>query len=160
MNKKDLLLKYSDYLTLKNYSTGTKKSYKYALNKFLEYCQSHTGMHNDILSYAKSYLVYRFDSGKSWRTVNIDYACIRNLCTYILRLEWDYTMIPRPRTETRLPNLLSGQQVELMINLTKNLKHKTILILLYTSGIRKGELIDLRISDVLNIRRLLGTIYQ
>jgi len=149
MNKRELLTRFSEYLTLKNYSPGTKKSYSFALDQFLKFCQLNAGMHDDIRKYARSYLVYRFDSGKSWRTVNIDYASIRGLCSHVLHLEWDYRMIPRPRTETRLPSLLSSQQVELMINQTKNIKHKTMLIILYTSGIRKGELINLRVSDIL-----------
>ena len=149
MRREELFRRYTEYLTLRNYSNGTKKSYSFALNHFLNYCQTHSGEHADIGSYARSYLVYRFDKGMSWRTVNIDYSSIRGLCEHVMGVSWDYAMIPRPKGESRLPSVLSSQQVERMINQTKNVKHKTILIILYTSGIRLSELLNLRIADIL-----------
>ena len=58
-------------------------------------------------------------------------------------------MIPRPKGESRPPRVLSSQQVVRMINQTKNVKHKTILIILYTSGLRLFELLNLRIANIL-----------
>ena len=75
----------------------------------------------------------------------------------MLYIEWGVKMIPRPRSEVRLPTILSSQQLELMINQTKNLKHKTILIIFYIIGIRKQELINLELFDVLFDRMQLKT---
>jgi site-specific recombinase XerD len=54
-----------------------------------------------------------------------------------------------PRGRSSLPSILSGRQVEAMINTVNNLKHKTIITLNYTTGIRIGELVNLNVSDVL-----------
>jgi len=62
--------------------------------------------------------------------------------------------IERPRTEQRLPDVLSGEEVCAMIDSTKNLKHKVILELLYSGGLRRSELIHLRITDI-DSRRML-----
>lgn len=149
MNKSKLFKQYRDYLILKNYSTATKRAYLNSLKHFFNFCQNHRSEFNGIIAYAKAYLLFRFNQGKSWRTVNIDYSSIKSLCEHVLYIDWDIKMIPRPRGEVRLPTVLSSQQLERMINQTQNLKHKTILIVFYSSGIRKQELINLQISDVL-----------
>jgi len=63
-----------------------------------------------------------------------------------LRVETD--MLERPRREKKLPNVLSKQEVQLLLQHTKNVKHKTMLSFVYACGLRIGELINLRISDI------------
>ena len=84
--REELFRRYTEYLTLRNYSSETKNSYSFVLNHFLNYCQAHSGEYKDIGSYARSYLVNRFDKGMSCRTVNIDYSSIRGLCEHVLRV--------------------------------------------------------------------------
>jgi site-specific recombinase XerD len=48
----------------------------------------------------------------------------------------------------RLPVVLSKEEVSRLINVTDNLKHKTILLLIYSAGLRLEELLDLKISDI------------
>jgi len=64
-------------------------------------------------------------------------------------------MIPRPRGKPSVPTVLSGRQIESMINKTSNLKHKTIILLMYSSGIRINELIQLNNSHLLLDRKQL-----
>ena len=106
MNRTDLIRKYHDYLILKNYSDATMKSYLFSINAFLDFCQLNRGEYSDVTEFGKAYLVCRFKSGKSWRTVNIDYSSIRNLCVYVLEVEWDYTLIPRPKGRKQMPHVL------------------------------------------------------
>jgi site-specific recombinase XerD len=56
--------------------------------------------------------------------------------------------IERPNKEKRLPEVLTESEVLLILKNTINLKHKTILSLLYSGGLRVGELIGLRIQDI------------
>ena len=56
--------------------------------------------------------------------------------------------IERPNKEKRLPEVLTENEILLLLNSTKNLKHKTILSLLYSGGLRVGELIGMRIQDI------------
>ena len=149
MKKSELLSKYKDYLTLKNYRPSTVKSYIFAIEKFLCYSVTSTRSDWDRTDYAKAYLIHRFNEGKSWSSVNIDYSAIRILFAHVFQLEWDYQLIPRPRGRASLPSVLSGRQVEAMINSVTNIKHKTIVTLLYATGIRIGELINLDVSHLL-----------
>jgi integrase/recombinase XerD len=56
--------------------------------------------------------------------------------------------IDRPREESYLPEVLSKEEVTAILNATENLKHKAILITIYSSGLRIGEAISLRIKDI------------
>ena len=56
--------------------------------------------------------------------------------------------IDRPRKEKKLPRILSGQEVIKMLRCTHNLKHKCIIALLYSGGLRRAELLNLRKADI------------
>ena len=56
--------------------------------------------------------------------------------------------IDRPREETYLPEVLSEQEITAILNATENLKHKAILMTIYSAGLRIGEVINLRIKDI------------
>lgn len=149
MNRSDALAQYKDYLILKNYSDSTKKSYLIAINTFFDFCQLNKDRHSNISDFAKAFLVHRFNLGLKWTSVNVSYSAIRILCDHVYNIKWDYSFIPRPKGRQRLPTIVSCAQIEKMINFTFNLKHKTILLIFYTSGIRITELINLTISDIL-----------
>lgn len=54
----------------------------------------------------------------------------------------------RPRKEHRLPQILSKAEVKRILNAPRNIKHRAMLSLIYACGLRRGELIGLRISDI------------
>ncbi len=56
--------------------------------------------------------------------------------------------IDRPRKDQRLPEVLSKEEIVNIIKHTNNIKHKCILSLLYSAGLRRGELINLKINDI------------
>jgi site-specific recombinase XerD len=62
--------------------------------------------------------------------------------------ERKYYEIDRPRKEKKLPKVLSEKEVLDILNATTNIKHKSILATLYSSGLRIGELLNLRIADI------------
>ena len=63
--------------------------------------------------------------------------------------------IDRPRKEKKLPNVLSKEEVKMILDKAKNKKHKAILALLYSCGLRRSELINLHITDIDSSRMLL-----
>lgn len=66
----------------------------------------------------------------------------------VLGREKEYIRISRPRKEFKLPTVLTLEEVQKIIQLTKNLKHKCILMSIYSGGLRRGELINLKVEDV------------
>jgi len=57
-------------------------------------------------------------------------------------------MIDRPREESYLPEVLTSEEVTKIINAIENLKHKVILMTIYSAGLRIGEAINLKIKDI------------
>jgi integrase/recombinase XerD len=67
----------------------------------------------------------------------------------------DLNNIQRPRREKRLPNVLSKQEVKAILEAPTNLKHRAMLSLIYACGLRRSELLNLTLKDVLSDRNLL-----
>ena len=63
--------------------------------------------------------------------------------------------IDRPGRERKLPDVLSKEEVGAMLRATKNPKHKCILALIYSCGLRRRELINLKLEDVDSKRMLI-----
>ena len=63
--------------------------------------------------------------------------------------------IIRPQKETTLPKVLPKEDIEKIINACDNLKHKTILVVLYSAGLRAGEIIDLTLKDIDSKRKVI-----
>jgi integrase/recombinase XerD len=68
-------------------------------------------------------------------------------------------LIHRPKKQKLLPNVLSKEEVKMILNAQKNLKHKLMLSLIYSCGLRRSELLHLKLSDI-DARRGLVIIRQ
>ncbi|MBX2929000.1 MAG: tyrosine-type recombinase/integrase [Saprospiraceae bacterium] len=87
--------------------------------------------------------------------LNSAYSGIKVLLVQVLGREWDTRILPRARRVKLLPGVLSVSEALSIVNAPKNLKHRTILRLLYATGLRMGELLRLRVSDVDSKRMVL-----
>ena len=66
----------------------------------------------------------------------------------ILGKEKQYYTLYRPKKEHKLPKVLSKEEVKRIFDSCDNIKHCCILMLIYSAGLRRSELIDLKISDI------------
>ncbi len=73
----------------------------------------------------------------------------------VLGRERMYWQIDRPKRENRLPEVLSKAEVKRIINSCNNLKHRCILSLIYSAGLRRSELINLKVTDINSDRGLI-----
>ncbi len=62
--------------------------------------------------------------------------------------KWETLRINRPRREKKLPVVLSMSEARDLINNPRNVKHRTLLILAYSTGIRRNELLSIRLKDI------------
>ncbi len=67
----------------------------------------------------------------------------------------EYYQIERPRKEQKLPDVLSKEEVGAMIKVTENLKHKSLIALIYSCGLRRSEAINLKLEDIDSKRMLI-----
>ena len=139
---------FKQYLTLKNYSPKTQKSYIRALENYFKYVTTYRDMELSPMEYSAKYIAYLHYSGYSWSSVNISYSAIMILFRNVLFLEWDYRMLPRPKTPSKLPSVLNHDEVTALISDIRNFKHQCAVLCLYATGCRVSELLNIELKDI------------
>ncbi len=138
---------YLTKLEVKKYANNTVKTYVTCFEKFINYFYSKEIDHlneNDV----RDYLIYLVQNKSSNSYINQSINAIKFYYEIVLGLPNRFYTIERPRKEKKLPIVLSKQEVKQLILVTKNRKHKCIIALLYSSGLRRSELINLKIQDI------------
>ena len=102
-----------------------------------------------------NYISYLVNSGKSNSYINQSINAIKFYYEAVLGMPNRFYLVDRPRKEERLPSVLSKEQVSKMIHSTNNLKHRCIISLLYSAGLRIGELRALKIENIDSDRMLI-----
>lgn len=134
-------------MELKNYSLRTMETYLGCVRGFAAYYgKSPEAMDHDEV---RNYLYYMLKEKKaSQSAINQAYSALKFLYQTTLRREWDSLKIPRCKMRKRLPVVLSDQEVERLFSATRNLKHRAILMTIYSGGLRLGEATHLKVSDI------------
>jgi site-specific recombinase XerD len=136
-----------------NYAPSTIKSYVYAVQQLaLHYGKCPSELSDEHIAY---YLGEVRKRGCSWSTVNAQFNGIKWFYTRVQEREWNHRMLPRPRKERRLPEILSKEEVKRMLDSISNLKHRTAMMVMYSAGLRVGELVRLRVKDIDSDRMLI-----
>lgn len=147
--KTDLLVeKFKKDMMIKNFSPSTIKTYCLRIRLFLEYF---SGKNIRKLSFDEIkghlyYLIKERNNGPS--SVKCSIGAIKNLYTLTLNIKWKYKNMPVPKRPDYIPVIISKEAVCEIINVTDNIKHKAIFLLLYTSGMRISELLNLKLQDI------------
>ena len=92
--------------------------------------------------------------GLSRSSVACCYSGIKLLWEKVLGRGWDKLRLPRGKNAKTLPEILSEEEVRQLVSQTSNLKHRTMLKVLYATGIRVGELVKLKPVDIDSKRTL------
>ncbi len=97
----------------------------------------------------KEYLLYLIREKKSsTSTVNQCYHALKFLYKTTLNREWVIARVPRLKSIKQLPIVLDKEEVESLFSVMKNIKHRAILMLIYSSGLRLMEAAHLKVTDV------------
>ncbi len=97
---------------------------------------------------ADSFLTIKRLEGISPETHNHYRASIKFLYKRVLKIPWDDEEVPAMKRERNLPTVLTPQEINTIIDVTDNLKHKAIIATMYSSGLRVSEVIHLHYDDV------------
>jgi len=139
---------YMDQLERRRYSENTIQTYGSLFEKFLNYYKDITPekLTDTHVAEFQTYLVKEKKVSTSSQNQYIN--AIKFYFEKVLGREKGYYHIERPIKEFKLPKVLTEKEVAAILNSVHNLKHKAMLLLVYSSGLRAGELINLRISDI------------
>ncbi len=155
-----LLSKFVDYLAnVKELSKNTLDSYKRDISQYISFLDER--QIEDIQYTNKTtiitYLLYLQKSGKATSTISRNLASIRSFYQFLLNekhIDRDPTIsLESPKSEKKLPSVLSLKEVELLLTQPddrneKGIRDKAMLELLYATGIRVSELVSLNYTDL------------
>lgn len=90
---------------------------------------------------------------KSW--MNMAISAVKLLFCDVLKREWSMLDLPRPRRDHKVAVIFSREEVQRIIHSKTNVKHRAILMVTYSAGLRLGEVSNLKITDIDSSRMLI-----
>ena len=132
------------YLKSKRYSESTVKTYSESLRKFLIFYKNIPVINinnTDVIAYTNNYIL-KNNLSVSYQNQNVN--AIKLFFKTIENRTIDIDKIHRPKRAKLLPNVLSKQEVKAILEAHSNVKHKMMLSMIYSSGLRCGELLALQ----------------
>lgn len=141
-------------LELRKYSFNTAKTYITLFEVYINYYRGSELMaldENDV----RNYLQYLVQQGRSDSYINQSVNSIKFYYEVVKEMPNRFYAIERPRKREKLPRVLSKEEILDMIKCTYNIKHRCIISLLYSAGLRRGELLNLKVTDIDSKRMLI-----
>jgi len=135
-------------LRLKAYSENTIRTYNAMLVKFFDVFKDHDP-EKITTDQIRRFLLWMIDKngiGTSYQNQLIN--SIKFYYEHVLKLPRQVYYLERPKKEKHLPGVLSIEEVRSLLSKIQNTKHLAIISMIYSSGIRISELINLKISDI------------
>jgi len=136
-------------LTQYGFEYSTRKNYGSAWLSFLktfQYKNPDTILNEEIRNF-----IYRLTTAKqklSTSSVNQFINVISFYYNKVKKRQLPFDTLLRPKQPHKLPTVLSPKEVQAMIIAVDNLKHKSMIALLYASGLRRSELLNMRTADI------------
>jgi integrase/recombinase XerD len=158
-NQKDEKIeRFKRWLHSKRYSDNTVKTYCEALRTFLYYFKEKTieELENqDIINFNNDYIINKKLSGSYQNQV---VNAIKLFFKTIEGMSIDVAIIHRPKNYSPLPKVLAIEEITVIINSIDNIKHKCMISLIYSAGLRRSELINMKIKDINSQRMQIAVI--
>jgi integrase/recombinase XerD len=135
-----------------NYSPKTKDNYLSHIRNFLNSIGDKQIIHcnsQDFQSYLDN---FKFTSVSQQNQV---INAIRFLYKFSLNKKYDKVSFKRPKSEKKLPKVVDGEFIKGQLSKIENLKHKAILTLTFSVGLRVSEIVNLKIEDIDSKRMLI-----
>ena len=130
-------------LKIRGFSPLTVRNYTFFVEKFLNQSKKSPGELNE--DDVKMYLSDMFDS-KSKNTIMLAAAALKFFYKEVLKK--DFVGVPLPKKDKKLPEVLTKNEVRDLIESTDTVKSRLIVSLLYSTGLRVSELVNLKMSDL------------
>jgi len=149
------LVQFRKWMNHKRYSESTINTYTDAVKQFLIYFSNKdikTLNNDDVVEYVHEHIV------KNKLSFSYQNQLINGVKLFFREVEKskiEIGKLQRPRSEHKLPNVLSKEEVKAILSAPKNQKHSAMLSLIYACGLRRSELLNLKPADIDSNRKLL-----
>lgn len=144
-------------LQLKAYSPNTMRTYRSEFVQLLQYLGDSTPVDTLSPEHLRAYLLHCANDLKlSENTLHSKINAVKFYFEQVLGRAKMFVEIPRPKKKVILPNVLAIAQVERLFSQIENLKHKTMLYLAYSAGLRVSEVVNLKVKDIHSERMVIN----
>jgi integrase/recombinase XerD len=134
-------------LELKNLSPRTRSCYLGWMRSFALHFHRSPGELGE--PEIRDYLHYLIQEKKASQSgVSQAYSALKFFYETTLKRDWNGFRIPRVQMGKKLPVVLSQQEIQAIILATRNLKHRALLMTIYSAGLRLSEVVHLKVSDI------------
>ena len=144
-------------LELKQYALNTANTYINLFEVFINHFKKWELTHIDE-EQIRLYLQGLVLQGKSDSYINQMINSIKFYYEIVLEMPNRFYSIERPIKKEKLPKVISKEEVISIIENTQNIKHRCIVSLLYSAGLRRGELLNLKLNDIDSKRMVINII--
>jgi integrase/recombinase XerD len=135
-----------------NYSPRTKENYLSHIKRFTNSLGNKQIIHCNSEDFQNYLNNYKFTSVSQQNQV---INAIRFLYKDVLGKKYDKVSFKRPKTEKKLPKVIDSELIKSKLSKIENIKHKSILTLTFSVGLRVSEVVNLRIEDIDSKRMLI-----
>jgi len=133
-------------MQLRRFSARTQESYLGAVARFAKHYKQSPDLIPD--EKVQDYLLYLLNERKlSWSSCDVNANGLQFFYRVTLGRASTFVLPPRKHAQ-RLPEILSASEVERLFAAVSNLKHRVIMMVAYGAGLRLGELINLKVTDI------------
>ena len=145
---------YLEILEQKRYAKSTIKTYTSYFREFVDYFSGQSLEEVSVEQINDYLLKLIHEESMSSSKQNQFINAIKFYYEKVLGRERQYYKVERPKKEEKLPDVLSKEDIASMIKFTKNLKHKSVIVIIYSCGLRRSEAINLKLTDIDSKRML------
>lgn len=154
----EILIEYKNRLIQKRYSSNTQNIYCKYFRDFSDYFNNEK-LEEITIEKINTYIIELIQTKNiSISQQNQRINAIKFYYEKILGRDKQYYALHRPKKEHKLPKVLSKNEVKKILNSCNNIKHRSILMLIYSAGLRRSELIDIKIADIDSERMVINII--
>jgi integrase/recombinase XerD len=153
-DRKDII-EFRRWMVHRRYSESTINTYVAMLGYFLRFngakkCNEIEA--NDMVKFVNEYVIPR---KLSYTFQNQVISAAKLFFKNVHKKDFDVECFERPRREHKLPNVLSKEEIRIILQAPTNLKHRAMLSLIYACGLRRSELLNLKPGDIDSLRNVL-----
>ena len=150
------LQRFIEALQLKSYSPNTLRTYRNEFAQLL-YVLKTTPVDSLNSERLRSYFLYCVNTlNLSENTLHSRINAVKFYYEQVLKRDRFFVEIPRPKKKVILPNVLAISQIERLFAQLENLKHKTMIYLAYSAGLRVSEVVNLKVKDIQSDRMVIN----
>ncbi|MDA1121969.1 MAG: tyrosine-type recombinase/integrase [Bacteroidetes bacterium] len=142
-------------LEIRKYSLNTARIYIAMFEKFINHYKDVDSLLELGEYEIRNYLQTLVISNRSDTYINQSINAIKFYYEVVNQMPNRFYEIERPIKKERLPEVLAKEDVKKMIDRTSNIKHRCIISLLYSAGLRRSELLNLKITDIDSKREII-----